>query len=208
MTGREIALDALLEVKRQMCARAFDEMADAWLAEAERRKAPGGPKAAQEPIRATLRQGGKVWDCDAVPRPGGLALKNCACRTNELQRHTEEPVKPPTRSDVEAQIQAKAQRFQEQHPDWSPERAEVEAWRAEPGLYERYNDLPAALPAPTLEPVQLAEPPAAAAVVREVEAKARRYREADPRLTPEQAEARAWSENPQLYGQYCEARRQ
>ena len=72
-------------------------------------------------------------------------------------------------------------------------------------LYRIYVETPAELPAIQAEPARFAESPAAASVVAEVEAKARRFREANPRLTEVEAEVEVWRANPDLYDRYLAA---
>ena len=153
--------------------------------------------------RAELR-----LDLDAVahPSPGGLALKNCACRTNEPQRHAEEPVKPSTRSDIAAAIVAKGRSFCEADPRLSPEQAEARAWGENPDLYRQYCDLlPDPLPAVTAEPARFTQPDAVAAVWTEIESLAEQKRASDPSLTKEAAVSKVMSEQPALYQRYVAA---
>ena len=183
-------------------------MADAWLAEAERRKTPGGPKAAREPIRATLRQGGKACDCDVVPRPGGFALRNCACQVSS--QTAGEPAQPKaqalaSRAAIEAEVERKAETYREQHAGCTIEAARAHVYLSEPRYMEAWHAAPAELPVPDPEPARFAEPPAATAVWDRITARARERQAAEPRLTLEQATSKVLSERPELYSEYLAA---
>ena len=152
--GKQIALEVLEAVKAQMGERAFAEMADAWLAEADQqdRTARTAREVVRQPATVTMSSSRGTCSCESMPRADGrgATLTNCACepRAASEPRPKEEPVTPVlnTRSAIEAEVARRAEQHRQQFRDLTPEQAEAHVWASEPELYARYCDLPAELP--------------------------------------------------------------
>ena len=119
--GKRIALEVLDALKAEMGKKAFNQMADSWLAEHDRQQqaARTAAEVARQPATVTMTSSRGSCTCESVPRADGrgATLTNCMCepraasepRVRELIR--EEPTRVETRQDIDAAIDRGARKL-------------------------------------------------------------------------------------------------